>query len=278
MIASIVAVVKALWAWVAAQLAVLAAQPWMWAALAAGIAMITAGVILVSKHSAQATKDLDSTGDAAIGLSSDLSTAAQALSEYKDEVAAATANITNLEDATLAAAAGQGELACATKAATEAIAEEVSEAQKLVDWLNNVFQTQYPGGMTMEQLEKWTKQEVHVVPWEDWYKYWYETPSRERLPWEEWTRQFPEMGEAHQHGMWLTEPTLLMGLRSGKLLGTAAESGMERLGPAQGGTVTIYNSFPIGQLTVREEADIHRIAKELHDLQAQDFRKKGIGL
>lgn len=72
----------------------------------------------------------------------------------------------------------------------------------------------------------------------------------------------------------ITEPTMLYGLKSQRPYGIAGEAGVERIEPGAGAT-TIYNTFEIAQLIIREEADVPRIARELYILQQQKQRAGG---
>lgn len=45
---------------------------------------------------------------------------------------------------------------------------------------------------------------------------------------------------------------------------------------ASGGTTTVTNTFHIGELVVREEADVKRVAKELYNMQRAKSRGKGV--
>lgn len=45
---------------------------------------------------------------------------------------------------------------------------------------------------------------------------------------------------------------------------------------ASGGTTTVTNTFHIGKLVVREEADVKRVAKELYNMQRAKSRGKGV--
>lgn len=45
---------------------------------------------------------------------------------------------------------------------------------------------------------------------------------------------------------------------------------------ASGGTTTVTNTFHIGELVVREEADVKRVAKELYNMQRAKTRGKGV--
>jgi len=64
----------------------------------------------------------------------------------------------------------------------------------------------------------------------------------------------------------ITEPTLLYGLRSKQPYAIAGEAGTEVVSPTGAGATTVNNYFQ-GTWTIREEADIPRIARELHRLQ-----------
>ncbi len=85
------------------------------------------------------------------------------------------------------------------------------------------------------------------------------------------------MGQQKLKGMagggLITEPTLLSSIRTGRPYGIAGESGVERITP--GGGQTITNNFQIAQLVVREYADVPRIAEELYVMQRQ--RSRGAG-
>jgi hypothetical protein len=61
----------------------------------------------------------------------------------------------------------------------------------------------------------------------------------------------------------IPEPTLLYGLKTKRPYGIAGEAGREFITPSGG----ITNNFNISELVVREEADIHRIARELYRLE-----------
>jgi len=74
-------------------------------------------------------------------------------------------------------------------------------------------------------------------------------------------------------GGMITEPTLLSSLRTGRPYGIAGESGVERITPGSGSTIT--NNFQIAQLVVREDADVPRIARELYVMQ--QARARGAG-
>jgi len=74
-------------------------------------------------------------------------------------------------------------------------------------------------------------------------------------------------------GGMITEPTLLYGLKSQKPYAIAGEAGPEPVGAAGG----VTNHFDIGQMVVREDADIHRVARELFRLQQNQSRQVGVG-
>jgi len=70
----------------------------------------------------------------------------------------------------------------------------------------------------------------------------------------------------------IPEPTLLYGLKSMRPYAIAGEKGPEVVSPSGAGVV---NNFNIGELAVREEADIARIARELYRMQQSKARMVG---
>ncbi len=74
------------------------------------------------------------------------------------------------------------------------------------------------------------------------------------------------------NGGLITEPTMLFGLKSQRPYAIAGEAGIERVGPVGGENVT--NNF-YGPWFIREEADVHKLARELLDLQVTKVRATG---
>jgi hypothetical protein len=232
--------------------------------------MIGTGVWLASKYSDQATQSLGETGTAVQETTSSLEAGQSALDQYNDQIAKAAEASYGLEDATTAVADAQGALADGIAETTEAVIVSTSAARGLAIVLGDLmgYVATFPGGMSMEQLNAfWTKGETHAIPWENWFDYWY--GGGEKPDYQEWIKQFPSM----QHGGMLNEPTLLWGMRSRRLLGTAAERGPERVG--EPGGVSIVNTFQ-GPWVIREEADVDKVARRLLELQTAKFRSRGI--
>jgi flagellar biosynthesis GTPase FlhF len=89
-------------------------------------------------------------------------------------------------------------------------------------------------------------------------------------------KEFFEWVASHfQYGGWITEPSLLYGVKSGRFYGSIAEAGPEYVSQKPGTTITNYNTFQ-GPWFIREEADIHKVARELKNLQDRTNRRAGL--
>lgn len=282
LIKSISNLIKVTWALVASYLAVLAAQPWMWGMLVAGIGMITAGVILAQQYSDKATAGLDDTANAANNVSESLEIGQGALSSYASQVGSATSELGDLELATMGAADAQGALGEGIKSTTSAIIESASAARGLARALGDImgYARTFPGGMTMEELGAFTGEgiapstitqydEAGNVVFSGTVADWNRVKAARDIP----QYEVPQ----YQHGTMLMEPTALWGLRSKSLLGIAGEAGPEPVGPTpQNMGQTIHNNFNIKELVVRQESDIDKVAEVLYRKQQSTYRGRGI--
>ncbi|MGD0794950.1 MAG: hypothetical protein ABR958_05085 [Dehalococcoidales bacterium] len=90
------------------------------------------------------------------------------------------------------------------------------------------------------------------------------------------TESYLPQGTTYDTGGLITEPTLLTRLSTMQPYAVAAANGQpERISPAgTGGNITQH--FHIAQLTVRDESDVNKIAKQLYYLQKTKARVLGV--
>jgi hypothetical protein len=89
------------------------------------------------------------------------------------------------------------------------------------------------------------------------------------IDYENWAASSGGGIRAYANGGAILEPTLLSSLRTGRPYAIAGENGPERVVPGGGGDINITGTFYI-----REEADIPKVARELHRLR---MRKGNMG-